>query len=466
MNADTSVLIVDDEECFRGFVSDALRSEGYHVHTAEGVVDARLLTAESPVDVVVTDIQLRDGTGLELVRHFQTISPATGIIVITGYPDQDHVAFSEEREVCAFLTKPFSAEQIRYSVLAALRRSRDMNPCRNEEKAKMKNNLGLIGVSSYLTKLRQEIRRIVGASFPVLILGPSGTGKELIAKAIHEQSPRRLRPMITINCAAIPRHLEESEFFGYARGAFTGAATHKHGIIASADGSTLFLDEVGELSPETQAKLLRVLDSGEYMRVGDTQSHRVDLRIVSATNCDLEQMVKEGSFRRDLYYRLKGCVIQTKQLDEHTEDIPLLVEAFLTTVSHPECPRRITAGAMQYLVKKHWPGNIRELKHTVCLLANAARGMKRINLSAVETALHSSDARCDPPLLTYQEAKERALREFEIPYFKELILRYSGNLNRAAQAAGMHRPNLVRKLRGLGISPEPYRALRKAGIQV
>lgn len=465
MIVDTSVLVVDDEEGFRGFVADALRTEGYDVRTAAGVVEARMAADRSPVDVVVADIQLRDGTGLELVRHLRASHPGTAVVVITGFPDVERLEFSEEREVCAFLTKPFSAEQIRYSVLAAARRSRQTNAvARTRDKGREDGALGIVGSSAYLQDLRRQIRRAAGGDLPVLIQGPSGTGKELIAKAIHAVSPRGSGSMITINCAAIPRHLEESEFFGHARGAFTGATTHKHGIVVTADGSTLFLDEVGELSPGTQAKLLRVLDSGEYMRIGDTRAHHVDIRIVSATNRNIEEMNREGSFREDLYFRLRGCVIETRPLREHSEDIPELVETFLAGLPGEDCPRKITAEAMEYLVKCPWPGNVRELKHTVVLLANAARGMKRINLSAIETVVHPSKTPIALPGLTYQEAKDRALREFEIPFFTELLQRFSGNLNRAAQAAGMHRPNLVKKLGALGISPGPFRA-RKGGTR-
>ncbi len=319
------------------------------------------------------------------------------------------------------------------------------------------NALGLIGASQYITKLRKKIRDLARGEFPVLIQGPSGTGKEIVANAIHDCSSRKDYPIVTINCAAIPKHLEESEFFGHAKGAFTGAHRDKSGIITAADKSTLFLDEVGELSFGVQAKLLRVLENGEFLRIGKTKPRIVDIRLITATNKNLKEMVEQGSFREDLYFRL-GIIITTKTLSEHKEDIPVIVKHFINKNCErdPRCPARITSEAMTCLVENHWQGNIRELKQIVNLLCHTGAGKKRISITDIQSALEQkvSDIHDDE---SYSLKKSKVLKEFETEYFTKLLQRYSGNISKAAKASDMHRPNLIKKLKGLGIDPEDFR---------
>jgi transcriptional regulator with PAS, ATPase and Fis domain len=322
------------------------------------------------------------------------------------------------------------------------------------------SDLGLVGGSAYMEELRQEIRRIAEGDFPVMIQGDSGTGKDVIAHAIHDCSKRSGKKMVIINCAAIPKHLEEAEFFGYAKGAFTGAVAMKEGIIETADNSTLFLDEVGEISQDIQAKLLRVLDSGEFIPVGSTTVKKVNIRIISATNRDLEDMVKQNTFREDLFFRLKGAVVTTIPLVQHKEDIPPLIEHFLKTQEDPKIPRLVSPVALEMLMDYGWPGNIRELKYTVEVICMASIGMKSIHEKTVRSVLKMNVAVPEQPL-TYKEAKAATLHEFETRYFTKLLNQFKGNLNQASKTAGMYRPNLLKKLKTLNISPNAFRPPKK-----
>jgi transcriptional regulator with PAS, ATPase and Fis domain len=321
-------------------------------------------------------------------------------------------------------------------------------------------DLGLIGTSAYMEEMRQEIARIAEGDFPVMIQGDSGTGKDIVAHAIHGRSKRSAKRMVIINCAAIPKHLEEAEFFGYAKGAFTGANAVKQGIIETADNSTLFLDEVGEVSLEIQAKLLRVLDSGEFIPVGSTTVRKVDIRIISATNRDLSDMMKQESFRQDLFFRLKGAVITTIPLVRHKEDIPALINHFLSKEEDPNIPRHISPVALDLLMDYSWPGNIRELRYTVEVICMASIGMKSIHEQTVRSVLKMNVAEPEQPL-TYKEGKAGTIRDFEIRYFTKLLNQFKGNINQASKIAGMYRPNLLKKLKQLGIAPNSFRPPKK-----
>jgi transcriptional regulator with PAS, ATPase and Fis domain len=263
--------------------------------------------------------------------------------------------------------------------------------------------------------------------------------------------------MVTINCAAIPKDLEESEFFGHIKGAFTGAIRDKNGIIFAADKSTLFLDEVAELSAGVQAKLLRVLENGEFLRIGETTPRTVDIRIIAATNRSLTQMVDAGAFRQDLYFRL-GMTIRTVPLAEHPEDIPEIIRDLVTEIHARDAryPDRLTSEAMACLVKREWQGNVRELKQAIQVLCQTAVGKHRVNATDIEAVLDGTCASSDGEAW-YSDEKSKVLQEFELDYFSRLLKKYSGNLSQAAKASGMHRPNLIKKLKCLGIEPDSYR---------
>lgn len=450
MNDQPRILVVDDQPLVREMVQEVLAPKGYRTSGAGSMAEARRLAEEQPFDILISDLNLPDGNGLDLVRYFRGRFPGTGVVVITGYPSDRRAREAHELDVGTFIVKPFSVQQLEYAVLGALERHRpDMDGGR-------RGNLGMIGVSHYMEDLRRQVLTVASGAFPVLIRGCSGSGKEVVARAIHDSSSRCEQSMICVNCAAIPEHLEESEFFGHTRGAFTGAVGEREGIVAMADRSTLLLDEVGELSPDTQAKLLRFLDNGEFMRVGETAARKVDVRIISATNADLEAMVEEGSFREDLYYRLKGATIVTRPLDEHREDVPALVSHFAAVTRGSGPPKNVTADAMEMLVRRDWPGNIRELRYVVSQLCHRAASRKRINAATVEAVLQE---RLDRALVRpgYREEKQRTMRTFDQRYFISLLHRHRGNVSRAATEAGMDRSNLLKKLRTLDIDPREFR---------
>ncbi|MBD3393211.1 MAG: response regulator, partial [Chitinivibrionales bacterium] len=284
---EAKVLVVDDEDVIREFVLDTVGEEGAEVTRAETVSTARGIIGTNEFHVALIDAHLPDGSGLDLVARLREVSPRTASILITGFPDPRKAKKMEEVGVETLLTKPFTASQLLFTVYREFMRVKGIDRQSPDTESA---GTGLVGNSGFIKKVRQEALLFARGDVPVLIQGPTGTGKEIIARAIHNHSTRRDRQMITINCAAIPDHLEESEFFGHVKGAFTGASAGKDGIVQCADNSTLFLDEVGELSLPVQAKLLRVLDVQEFTRVGDTRPQKVNVRFISATNKDLEDM--------------------------------------------------------------------------------------------------------------------------------------------------------------------------------
>ncbi len=462
MFQESTILIVDDDEMLCSYVEDALTSKGCNTYAASNIQEAKRIVQKEPIDLLITDIQMKGGSGIDLVRFFRSDYPYIPTIVITGFPGVEYIKIVEEMEVHAFLTKPFSTEQIRYTVLKGLeKRRRDIEHHAMVDQTNGTDTMGLIGTSQYMLKLRKKILDLAMGDFPVLIQGPSGTGKEIIANAVHSNSSRKDNPIVTINCAAIPKDLEESEFFGYTKGAFTGAYRDRSGIIAAADNSTLFLDEVGELSLSVQAKLLRVLENGEFMRIGETVPRKVDIRIITATNQNIKKMVEGGAFREDLYFRL-GIILTTRLLNEHKEDIPVITRHIINMNRERDAryPAQITSEAMACLVESQWPGNIRELKRTINLLCHTGIGKKRINIADVKSALEGSEVDANIKV-SYIQEKSKVLQEFEIDYFTKLLQKYSGNISQASKASGMHRPNLIKKLKNLGISPDDFRNSNK-----
>ncbi len=448
------ILAVDDDPYIREVIQGALTPDGFKPVVVENSRQAIEQIEMRRFDLLLSDLYLPEQDGTTIIRHFKNKYPDKEIIVITGYPDDDHLCTMQEMGVQEYLTKPFTLHQLRYSVIHALQKVD--SHVRHDERASDAqktdaHKMGLIGSSSYIKGLRKKIRTVAHSDIPVLIVGPSGTGKEVIAHAIHNLSERSHKKMITVNCAAIPAHLEESEFFGHAKGAFTGASSQKAGIMESADGSTVFLDEVGELSPPVQAKLLRVLDNGEYTRVGEHQPRHTDIRILSATNRDLKKMVSAHNFRKDLYYRLNGVHISTQPLHTHKDDIPYLVSHFLSRYS-PDT--HITDDALSLFCAYQFPGNVRELKHILHQVSVYADSNGVINRMCVEEVLnpHSIDD-LQQHTRTYTTAKQL----FEREYFNSILSRHNGNVSKVSREVGMHRPNLLRKLRELDISPESFR---------
>jgi DNA-binding NtrC family response regulator len=441
------VLVADDEETMREVVVDVLRLEGYHVEEFDPHEPNHSLL-RNPWDVAILDMVMPGTDGFLLREEILRHSPASQFIAITGFPDREKLDRAMELGIFTFLTKPFTAEQIRYAVLGALRMRQFSGHAHERDIQAETEHNGLIGRSPKMQNVRRQIQLLAPIDIPVLLTGESGTGKEVVARCVHCCSKRSEQAFTAINCAGLSPSLMESELFGHVQGAFTGATKTKHGFFEVSDGGTLFLDEIGDLPLELQSKLLRVLDSGEYSRVGEATTRNVDVRVISATNRDLETMVREGQFRADLYYRLRGAHITLPPLRERREDIPALISHFLGDEQ-----AAITPDAVRKLSGSEWHGNVRELKMIVRTLQGTRSG-RVITAEMVERLLGGMLTTDTGSLMSYAAYKEGVLRNAERDYFEALLIASEGNMSRAAATAGMHRKNLYDKLRQLGISRE------------
>ncbi|MEM5789424.1 MAG: sigma-54 dependent transcriptional regulator, partial [Syntrophobacteraceae bacterium] len=356
------ILVVDDERSMREFLELLLAREGYQVQTAANGREALEILQTSPFDLIITDIRMQPVNGLEVLRQCKALSPRTVVIMISAFASTELAVEAMNEGAYDYFPKPFNNDEILVVIAQALRN-------RGQEQIVPKDREGplyfgcLIGDSPPMHKIYELIQRVAKTSSNVLITGESGTGKELVAKSIHWQSMRRQQPFIAVNCGGVPENLIESELFGYKKGAFTGAAANRKGLVEAAQGGTLFLDEIGELSPVLQVKLLRLVQEKTVRMIGDTNDIPIDVRIVSATNRDLEKMVVEKTFREDLYYRLNVLPIRIPALRERREDIPVLAQYFLSkfTREFGKDIHKLSTYAMDILCSYDFPGNVREL---------------------------------------------------------------------------------------------------------
>jgi two-component system, NtrC family, response regulator PilR len=363
------ILIVDDEQSMREMLAILLKKDGLDVRSAGSRSQAAEVLRAGPVDLVLTDVKLPDGDGLEILRHVKSGSPETAVVVMTAFGTSEMAVAARKLGAEAYILKPFDVDELRIVVRDAL-----ANRTLREENLRLRREVGqlfgldrVIGVSEVMATLFEMVRAIAPTSSTVLITGESGTGKELVARAIHGLSSRADGPFVSINCGALPDTLLESELFGYVKGAFTDARQSKKGLFEAASGGTLFLDEVGETSLAMQVKLLRALQERRIRRVGGTDETEVDVRVISATNAPLEELVKQKRFREDLYYRLQVIPVRTPPLRERREDIPLLAEHFTERFARQmgKPVAKVSADAMQLLRAFHWPGNVRQLENVI-----------------------------------------------------------------------------------------------------
>jgi two-component system, NtrC family, response regulator PilR len=363
------ILVVDDEQSMRELLAIMLKKEGFEVLTAESRAVAAAVLGQGPVDLVITDVKLPDGDGIEILRHVKAASPETVVIVITAFGSTETAVAALKLGAHDYLLKPFDVDELKIVVRNALE-SQELR----EENLRLKKELGrrhgleqVIGVSPPMVALFDMVRSIAPTSSTVLITGDSGTGKELVARAIHALSTRKDGPFVSINCGALPDTLLESELFGHMKGAFTDAHQTKKGLFEAAHRGTLFLDEVGETSAAMQVKLLRALQERTIRRVGGTAEVEVDVRVISATNVPLDSLVRERRFREDLYYRLQVIPIRTPPLRERREDIPLLAEHFRLRFTEQMGKHvvKFSEAALAILMRHPWPGNVRELENVV-----------------------------------------------------------------------------------------------------
>jgi len=457
------ILVVDDEPAARAGIRKALETRGYKVSEAGAVAEAqKLIEGEAP-DLVLLDLNLGGEDGMDLLRSLRGRSELPLVVIITAHVSEKLAVEAIKTGAYDYIAKPFEVEELRQIVRNAM----DSLTLRYENEA-LKRQLEqvtgygeMLGQSSAMSHVFDLIERVADTDVTVLISGESGSGKELVAREIHRRSPRSAKPLITLNCAALPETLIESELFGHERGAFTGASDRRKGKFESAHGGSLFLDEIGDMAAETQAKVLRAIEQQTIERLGGTTSIPVNVRILSATHKDLEREVREGRFREDLYYRLKVVTIPTPPLRQRREDIPLLLAHFLAHFAekHRRPAVQVEPEAMQSLLEYNYPGNVRELRNMaeqLVVLARADRISSADLPAAVrqyEPAEAAGSANDLAPFfqLDFKEARQL----FEKIYLAEKLRSYRNNISRTAAAIGLHRQSLQQKIRELGITSEP-----------
>lgn len=363
------ILVVDDEESIREFLEIMLRKEGYDVVCAEDGAVAKDILQKKNFDMVISDLQMPNVTGMELLEHVKSSYPSTVFMMVTAFGTTETAVEAMKMGAYDYLTKPFKIDEVRINLANALRgQSLEVeNRALKKELVREYQFQNLVGNSEVMHKVFDLIKRVSQASTNVLITGESGTGKEMIAKGLHYNGPLKDQAFITVNCGAIPESLMESEMFGHKKGSFTGAVSDKVGLFEAADGGTLFMDEVGELPLSIQVKLLRALQERVIRRVGSTDNQKVEVRIIAATNRNLEEMVKDGTFRQDLYYRLNVINIESPSLRERKDDIPLLANHFFKKHSEKlgKQVEGISQEAMEILCGYNYPGNVRELENII-----------------------------------------------------------------------------------------------------
>lgn len=463
------ILLVDDDAAIRLVVTEALRRDGHEVRAAASVAEQVALLENFAPDVLVTDVILPDGNGLDLVPSILKKRPDLPVIVLSAQNTLTTAVRATEQGAFEYLPKPFDLDELCRAVRDGLARRGQTYDVMPSEDA----DLPLIGRSAPMQDVYRMIARVVATDLSVLILGESGTGKELVARALHDLGPRKAKPFVAVNMAAIPRELIEAELFGYERGAFTGALARTAGKFELASGGTLFLDEIGDMPMEAQTRLLRVLQSGEFTLVGGTRTISVDVRIIAATHKNLSELIANGQFREDLYYRLNVVPINLPPLRQRRDDIGLLAQHFLDRAAAEGLPRkRLNDSGIARLSEYGWPGNVRELENLMRRLAAISRDPV-IPADAISTQLAGGGALAADPAETLQQAVEnhlaryfvqfgselpppgvydRILAEIEKPLLTVALNAVRGNQLRAADLLGINRNTLRKKLTDLDIN--------------
>jgi len=454
------VLLVDDDASTRKVARANLALEGFEVIAASAAGEALARLAESDPLAMVSDLKMPDMDGIALMERVHAIRPSLPVVLVTAHATVETAVLAMRRGALHYLTKP-----IRFDELALVLRHAVAHERQRRDLARLTGELEraagfeeMVGTSPAMREVFSMVDQVAGADATVLLRGETGTGKELVARAIHRRSPRRERPFVAVNCTAIPRDLMESEFFGHERGAFTGATARRVGRFEQANGSTLFLDEVGDLDPAIQAKLLRVLQEQEITRVGAQDAVRVDVRIVAATNRDLEALVRDGRFRDDLYYRLNVIPIRLPPLRERASDLPALMEHFLGSFARrygkvPAIPPpELMAAARAY----PWPGNVRELRN-LCERAALMGWVAVAPILGGTRADPSSPAPLVDVSLPLLDARQKLVERFEREYLATLLKEHRGKIGEVARAAGIAERNLYEKMKAYGLSRDDYR---------
>jgi len=438
------LLIVDDELSVRDSLAKWFGEEGYEVATAESANQALTRVAEQVFDVALVDIKMRGIDGIELQRRLHEICPDMLVIIMTGYASVETAVVALKNGAYDYVNKPLDPEETAHLVANAMthRKTQQENVRLKQTVAEITHPSEIVGQGAAMKRVFDAIETVAPTDATVLITGESGTGKELVARAIHAGSSRRFHPLVVIHCGALTESLLESELFGHEKGAFTGAQYRKKGKFEIAEGGTVFLDEIGDISLKTQTDLLRVLQEREFVRVGGNQTIRVDFRCVAATNKNLEQLIEEGKFRPDLFYRLNVFHIELPPLRVRREDIPLLVNHFVGKFS-TEMNKKITRvapAAMNLLQQYHWPGNVRELENAV----------ERAMVVAQEPELREQDFTLKAKNGSVSNGDVRSLEDVERAHILRVLEECGGNQTRTAEVLGIDRVTLHHKLKKYG----------------
>lgn len=440
------VLVVDDEKSMRDFMEIMLTKEGYEVDKADSGSDAVDKSSENRYDLIIADMMMPGMTGLELLKEVKSRRPEQDFIVMTAFASVDTAIEAMKEGALDYITKPFKVDEIKLVIDKSIN-----NKKLSKENEQLKKQLGssfsfdnFIGKSEEIVNLKKLAMRVAGTDSTVLIRGESGTGKDLIARAIHTASNRARGPFITINCAALPENLLESELFGYKKGAFTGAIKDKEGLFKVADGGTFFLDEVGNTSMSIQVKLLRVLEDKLVTPVGETKPFKVDVRLIAATNANLEEAAKAGQFREDLFYRLNVLPINIPPLRDRREDIPLLVEYFVEKFCkrNNKDTKELDKEVLQTLYDYGWPGNVRELENSIERAVLLAKGEK-IELGDLPPKILETNT---GTVVSQEHPENPTLESIEKAYIYYIMDRAKGKKSKAAKILGIDSSTLYRKL--------------------
>jgi DNA-binding NtrC family response regulator len=451
------ILVADDDAVARELLAEALKKEGYDVEAFSDGAEAIERGKQTRVDVVLTDIRMGAADGFTVLREFKRFSPDTSIVLLTSFGSLEGAIEAIKQGAYDYLAKPFKKEEIKLVVQRSLDHCRLVREnARFREELKGKDEWSpLVGSSPAMLEVYKLVARVSESKSTVLLQGESGTGKELIARAIHSNGPRRDKPFVPVNCGALPDTLLESEMFGYEKGAFTGAVGTKAGLFEAANGGTLFLDEIGELGPALQVKLLRVMQDHEVRRVGGTGSLKVDVRIIAATNRDLEQFVKAGKFRDDLYYRLNVVRITLPSLVERKEDIPMLAHHFLhkCAAGSPGVVRGLLPETMALLTQYRWPGNVRELENAIERAVSLSHGPLLTPDDLPEAIRNSASAQDDEKSAKAERDDEAGLtlEEVEKRHLIRVLKETKGNKVKAAKILGIDRRTLYRMAERFGL---------------
>ncbi|MDY7034057.1 MAG: sigma-54 dependent transcriptional regulator [Thermodesulfobacteriota bacterium] len=446
-NEDAQILVVDDEERMRNLLKKVLAKQGFSVETSSNGIDALDKVERNPFDVIIADIRMPEMNGMDLLKAVRETRPDIYVIIMTAFGSIDSAVEAMKKGAYHYITKPFKMSEISITLKKALEEKRlreEVASLRRELRGKYRFD-NLIGKSKPMQDIFDLIRRISNSKSTVMIYGKSGTGKELVAKAVHYNSPRKDKTFVTVNCGAIPETLLESELFGHIKGSFTGAIATRKGLFEEANGGTILLDEIGTISPAMQVKLLRVLQEREIRRVGGTENIKVDIRLIAISNINLEEAVKKGEYREDLYYRLNVITINLPDLKDRQDDISLLANHFLKKYSQGSGNevKSISKEAMNILLNYDWPGNVRELENAI---------ERAVALGTHEEILPedlSPNIRNSKKMMGINAIlpEDVTIRELEKNYITKILKKTKGHKINTARILGIDRRTLYRKLK-------------------